>query len=210
MLTNTFYIHLAQTMKNEPEQVGSFFIAVGSGDPGWDQGLPVYERTRNNLVNEIGRKVIEYDDIQFLDTAGMVTTTPSARIQFSTLFSADEGIATWRECGLFVGGSADEANSGNLLAYYIYPQIEKTQSMELTRTISLDLTPGASGPGQVVTRYLGNSNSEEFHDLENLKSQCQVDEIRIDRKIYFGSTEQALALGYDYCAYCFSRELSQR
>lgn len=82
--------------------------------------------------------------------------------------------------------------------------------MTLERSFRLDLTPKSTGPGQVVTCYLGNSNSQEFHDLGNLTAACQVDEIRFDRRIYFASPEQATALGYEFCAFCFGRELLHR
>jgi len=52
-------------------------------------------------------------------------------------------------------------------------------------------------------RYLGNKHKMEVHDLENEKSQCQIDEI-IDNghDVPFVSLDTAHAAGYDNCAYC--------
>jgi len=50
---------------------------------------------------------------------------------------------------------------------------------------------------------LGNKHKMEVHDLENEKSQCQIDEI-IDNghDVPFVSLDTAHAAGYDNCAYC--------
>jgi hypothetical protein len=65
-------------------------------------------------------------------------------------------------------------------------------------------------PTQPKTRYLGNSNSRELHDLNNQKPACQIDEIRVDHRINFKTQKEAVAMGYDYCAYCFGKEKSKR
>ena len=70
--------------------------------------------------------------------------------------------------------------------------------------------PGVKRPSQTKTRYLGNSNSREFHDLNSQKPACQIDEIRPDHQISFKTQKEALALGYDYCAYCFGKDKSKR
>ena len=57
-----------------------------------------------------------------------------------------------------------------------------------------------------MSRYLGNKNKKEFHDLNRQTSQCQTAEIK-DR-VYFSSTQEAEAAGYDRCHYCLGR--SQR
>ncbi|GJL65202.1 MAG: hypothetical protein NPIRA05_01730 [Nitrospirales bacterium] len=71
-------------------------------------------------------------------------------------------------------------------------------------------SPPSQSVPQGFQQYLGNIRSRELHDLLNLKPQCQVDEIALDRRIYFSKTVPAISKGYDYCAYCFSRKLSQR
>lgn len=63
---------------------------------------------------------------------------------------------------------------------------------------------------QLKTRLLGNASSRELHDLENEKPGCQIGEIRPDHRFYFRSEEQAQALGYDFCAYCYGKTRSRR
>jgi hypothetical protein len=52
-------------------------------------------------------------------------------------------------------------------------------------------------------RYLGNVVHRELHDLLNITRMCQIDEIAIDRRFPFRRIEDAQALGYDFCAFCF-------
>ncbi len=75
------------------------------------------------------------------------------------------------------------------------------------------LSPPDESPPIVPSRqrgYLGNVSTRELHDLSNLTPQCQIDEIAIDRRYHFGNVTAAKAMGYDVCAYCFSREESKR
>lgn len=208
MLTNDFYVALASALKSGAEK--HMFLAVGSGEPVWDETLPTFQRDTTHLVNELARKEIGVENIGFLNEAGEETETPSARLKIRANFILEEGVGTLRECGLFAGDASSVTGSGTLLSYFVHPRIEKLADADLMRAITLDITPRASGPGQIATRFLGNSGSRELHDLDNETSACQINEIRFDNRIYFGSTEQAIGLGYDYCAFCYSRELSQR
>ncbi len=61
-----------------------------------------------------------------------------------------------------------------------------------------------------MTRYLGNSSTHEFHDLQNVRTGCRIDEIRWDHRVYFKSEDGAISAGYDYCAHCFGAEKSRR
>ena len=208
MLTNEFYVALASALKADVQE--HMYLAIGSGESAWDEVPPPYQRDTTHLVNELARKAISVENIHYLNEAGDETETPSARLKIQANFSLEEGVGTLRECGLFAGAASSVAGSGTLLSYFVHPRIEKLADADLMRIITLNLTPSVSGPGQIVTRYLGNSNSRELHDLDNETSACQINEIRFDNRFYFGSPEQAIGLGYDYCAFCFSRELSQR
>jgi hypothetical protein len=77
--------------------------------------------------------------------------------------------------------------------------------------------PAPHGPpsptGVVVAegkRYLGNVHTRELHDLQRTTPRCQIDEISPDRRYLFARIEDAQALGYDFCAYCFGRGASRR
>ena len=208
MLTNNFYITIASAIKGGIHQ--QLYLAIGSGESGWDTSLPPYQRDSTHLVNEMARKTVDIENIQFLDEQGEPTDVATTSLQIYTSFLAGEGTGTVRECGLFAQQVSDTEEDGSLLSYFVHERIEKTADMELRRSIKLDLKPGVLSPGQQVTRYLGNSNSRELHDLENETGACQINQIRFDHRIYFGSTEQATGSDYDYCAFCFGRELSQR
>lgn len=66
----------------------------------------------------------------------------------------------------------------------------------------------------MARRYGGNMNGERFlantspskkevHDLDNEKSQCQIDEIiRAGHDRPYSSLASAHAAGFDNCAYC--------
>jgi hypothetical protein len=54
-------------------------------------------------------------------------------------------------------------------------------------------------------RYLANKSpsKKEVHDLDNEKSQCQIDEIiRAGHDKPYNSLSAAHSDGYDNCAYC--------
>ncbi|WP_438480831.1 hypothetical protein [Oleiharenicola lentus] len=65
-----------------------------------------------------------------------------------------------------------------------------------------------------MRRYKGNMNGErylanaspskrEVHDLDNEKSQCQIDEIiRAGHDRPFNTLKEARDAGYDNCAWC--------
>lgn len=54
-------------------------------------------------------------------------------------------------------------------------------------------------------RYLGNRNKMEVHDLDNEKSQCQIDKIiRAGHDVPFTSLQVAKNRGYDPCAWCLA------
>lgn len=53
------------------------------------------------------------------------------------------------------------------------------------------------------TRYLGNSNEKEVHDLHNEKSSCQITIIiQAGHAKPFSTLAAAHALGYDNCHWC--------
>lgn len=206
MLTDRFYQQLAVMLKGGPQSWGPLSIAIGQGQANWDRTPPLLQRDRTALTTELGRKAVNPNNVQFLNAAGSVSAEPTARLRVQTTFAAGEGSGTLRECGLLMG----EGQSAVLLAYFIHSRVEKQVGATLLRSMLLDLTPGRPAAQEIQTRYLGNSKTEELHDLENTKATCQLGEVRIDRRHYFNSIDEALNLGYDYCAFCFGRGLSDR
>ncbi|HEX6038134.1 hypothetical protein [Longimicrobium sp.] len=54
-------------------------------------------------------------------------------------------------------------------------------------------------------RYLANKSASkrEVHDLDNEKTNCQIDEIiRAKNDVPYNSLSSAHTAGYDNCAYC--------
>ena len=51
-------------------------------------------------------------------------------------------------------------------------------------------------------RYLGNSNTQEVHDLDNEKTQCNLKDIKPEHKVYFSTLQAALNAGYNRCGHC--------
>lgn len=206
MLTEQFYTQLATLVKSEPRNGGSLYFAIGQGQAQWDTAPPLLRRDRTALTRELIRKAVVADDIDFLNEAGAVSKQASPRLRVKVSFGAGEGSGTLRECGLLLGNGRDAI----LLAYFIHSRFEKQDESILERSIQLDLRPGKILAQEISTRYLGNAKTEELHDVENENAACQLNEIRIDRRHYFNNINDALNLGYDYCAYCFGRELSER
>jgi hypothetical protein len=57
-------------------------------------------------------------------------------------------------------------------------------------------------------RYCGNTNTLEVHDLDNEQTQCQINEIiAAGHAKAFHSLQEAIAAGYDRCAYCLGGSL---
>jgi hypothetical protein len=208
VLCDDFYSHLAGLLSGNTTPGGALYIAVGTGQESWDRLLPPYRRGTVRFAREIARKAVAPEDVHCLDDAGVVAESITPHLRLSVRFEGAEGSGSLRELGLFAQASG-ERNSGTLLSYFMHAAIEKTAGMSLERSLRLDLTPRAVGGAQ-PTRHLGNSHSREVHDLENLKTACQVGEIGFDRRIFFGTMEQAVELGYDRCAFCFGRAQSKR
>lgn len=53
-----------------------------------------------------------------------------------------------------------------------------------------------------MSRYLGNKNSKEFHDLDNQQGGCQIAKIKVDNIRYFDTAAAARRAGYDPCGHC--------
>lgn len=210
MLTNNFYGYLAWLMASQTSEGSTLFVAVGSGNSEWDNRPPELRREQIAFQQEVSRYAVNSNDIVFITDNGEVSEAATSRIQISATFGLEQALGTIRETGIFAMGATEQLGSGVLLSYFVHPRIDKTTEVTLERKIVIDLEPDSFRALGHLTRYLGNASSEELHDLENEKVNCQISELRIDRRHYFQTIEQAQVLGYDYCAHCFGRELSQR
>jgi len=56
-----------------------------------------------------------------------------------------------------------------------------------------------------LKRYLGNTNSLEVHDTQNEKTNCQLDEVKLEHRQWYDTLSSAKAdRSYDNCAHCLS------
>jgi hypothetical protein len=54
-----------------------------------------------------------------------------------------------------------------------------------------------------LKRYLGNTNSLEVHDTQNEKTNCQLEEVKVEHQSWYDTLTSAKAdRAYDNCAYC--------
>ncbi len=57
-------------------------------------------------------------------------------------------------------------------------------------------------------RYLINTNTKEIHDLNRVKPNCNLNQIQKDHMIFTRTLDKIDE--YDYCGWCFGREMSKR
>lgn len=203
MLTDALHIRLAELLKSS----GGFVLALGRGDPAWEEASPSPGETPTALVDEVARVPVPAPQIAFLDGEGRPTARSTSHLQFTATVEGGQARGPVREMGLY-DGATTAPGTGTLLAYRVHRRLDLTPALRMTRTIRIDLGGGRPAAGEA--RYLGNTRTEELHDLQNLTDNCQLDEIRVDHRYGFASVDAALAMGYDRCAYCFGRELSTR
>lgn len=206
MLTDRFYAALTARLKGPSG--GGVYIAVGAGEAAWDRNPPLMLRGATRLANELARKPVGPELCAYLDPGGAEVQTATPRLRMRMRFETGEAIGTLREVGVFTQASGAR-DSGILWSYFVHPPIEKSAGMSLERTLHFDFTPRVV-TGAQPTRYLGNSHSREVHDADKRKTECRLEKIRFDRRIFFGTAEQATELGYDRCAFCFGRAQSKR
>jgi hypothetical protein len=210
MLTNGFFTVLASLLRGDAGFHGNFFVAVGEGHRIWDDSAPETTRGVTQLVHEVARRAVIPEEISYLDVNNEARTTATPRLQISAAFDVEDAPGTLRECGLFGGDATASPGSGTLMAYYIHPRLQKSPDMVLERVIRIDLTPLPYAPGSRITRYLGNSSTRELHDLDQVTPQCQTNRIRPDNRFYHAGVAAAREMGYDFCAYCFGPDMSER
>jgi Baseplate J-like protein len=58
--------------------------------------------------------------------------------------------------------------------------------------------------------YMGNLHSRELHDLSRIRPQCQIERMRPEHRVFFGTVEEAKRQGYDLCGWCFGPGASMR
>lgn len=86
---------------SEPKY-GTFALAVGTGDIGWDPlNPPPATNTQRSLYNELARKQIVNSD--FITATGTISGVPTNKVDFTTIFSESEAVGALTEMGLLGG-----------------------------------------------------------------------------------------------------------
>jgi len=146
-------ILLASLMKRHEGMYGILYWAVGEGSSGWDSQSPRPNLTDSKLTKELIRKPIETGDIEYIDSEGKSTTTPSSGLAITSEFKGEDfssgGSEQLREFGLFGGDATLEIESGIMVNHVIHPRIDITSELKLVREINLAFTTGAIKPEEL-------------------------------------------------------------
>lgn len=146
LVVNTAYVVVAMAMKLDPANGGFMYWALGDGntsdtstwDAGVDDGSIVPQTTDTQLAREIYRKAIQASDIQYIDSLGNVSASPTNRLQITVTFNENEpGAGTYylREWGIFGGDATGTAGSGYLINRKVHRTYEKTNLSKLERVL---------------------------------------------------------------------------
>ena len=62
-----------------------------------------------------------------------------------------------------------------------------------------------------MSNYLANTNTGEIHKLSNVQTECKIDEIKEDHKLYLNTESEVDTLikndsKYDGCAFCYNEK----
>lgn len=127
---------IACLMKREEGQQGLTYWAIGSGSDHWDVVKPPdAQPTDNGCVNEIGRKAIPLDAIEFVDPDGNHSEEITNSIKITLVFNTDECNGVWREFSLFGGDATEELNSGLAINHKNHSVMVKNETMTIERQI---------------------------------------------------------------------------
>jgi len=113
---------------------GIWVLAVGTGDPGWDQNNPPdATETQSKLEAELARK--RFANVNFVKTdgSGLPATKVTNIIDFQCVFNESEAVGPIVELGMF-GGDVIEtaADSGTMLNYRTIAVINKPNTATLS------------------------------------------------------------------------------
>ncbi|MGI9097972.1 MAG: PASTA domain-containing protein [Solirubrobacteraceae bacterium] len=132
---------------------GVTYLAVGAGDPQWDQNPPAPDRARRRLTAEVLRVRLQPGTTLTYDAA-------TGRVHARALIDPATAAGPLRELGLFGGDASSRPGSGVLVNHAIHPPVEPVDDRLLEREVALTLAPSlAAGArdliGGLLTRKPG-------------------------------------------------------
>jgi beta-lactam-binding protein with PASTA domain len=125
---------VAGLLSNATDLRGIQYLAVGTGDPKWDQGVPTSERVTKTLKNEILRLSLRRSRDLRYDSKRRI-------LKALQTIAYDVAVGQLREIGLFGGDATPEKDSGYLFQYQIHSTIDKSQPIQLERAVEINLGP---------------------------------------------------------------------
>ena len=136
-LTEGFSTLIARLCIDPTEPAGGLtFLAVGSGDIGWDpDNPPPADGTETTLVLEFFRK--SWASVSFVDEFGVPRTVSEAitlglnTVDFEVVFTEGEATGSIMELGTYGGDATATLNSGTLVDYETIPKIPKPANAAL-------------------------------------------------------------------------------
>lgn len=149
LIVNSAYVAIAMMMKESDTALG--YWALGDGDTedsdAWNAGVAAgttaAAATDVALRQEVFRKAITPADIEYIDSVGTVSATPTNRLQITVWFEENEPSDSTnvflREWGIFGGDATAAADSGLMFNHKVHSTYEKTPFVRLKRVLKLTL-----------------------------------------------------------------------
>jgi hypothetical protein len=130
VIVNTASILVARLLKDSKEPSnGIAYLAVGTGDPGWNlQDPPAPTTTQTQLVSELFRKAVT-ESFYIDPVTGGNAIDPTNIVDYHFNFNESEAVGAIVELGLFGGDATDGLNTGTMVNYRTFPVLNKTNSM---------------------------------------------------------------------------------
>jgi hypothetical protein len=162
--------------------------------------------------------ILEFEQLQ-IETAfpaGSIVKTIDGRIKSFTLNEVPQGdisvnplkIAILNASDSFVMSLRDDTSKRVTGAIKKVNNSEKIFIETNYLVYSGEHAINAKPKEELEYRYLMNTNTNEIHDLSKEQPNCKLDQIQEDHMIFTRTLDKID--GYDYCRWCFGREMSTR
>ncbi len=127
---------------------GVTFLAVGAGDPAWDDEAPKPDKSRTGLENELYR-------VRLDPGAALAYDPANGELQVHASIGPGKATGTLRELGLFGGDASPRPGSGTLVNHAVHPALQKGAGDTLERDLVLTLEEALpAGARELVGRLL--------------------------------------------------------
>jgi S-layer protein (TIGR01567 family) len=185
--------------------------------------LKIYQDKRANLVirsvsHEMFGDILECEPSQVDDVypAGSVVKTSDKRIKSFTLNEVPAGDISLNPLKISILNAGDSF----VLSHRDDPSkrltgmIKKVSNSEKIfiennyLVYSGEHAINTKPKEELAYRYLINTNKKEIHDLNKVQPNCNLDQIQKDHMIFARTPDKIDK--YDYCGWCFGREMSTR